>query len=323
MPNTAAAPAEGRSADPATRLLDVVIVAWRSPDLLRACLRTLLENLPAGGDTVVHVVDNASGDGTPNMVAAEFAAVHLHRLPENAGFSAANNVILRESTAEYALVLNPDTEIREGVLDHLITLLREREDVGIVGCRLVQPDGTFDHAAKRSFPTPASALAHFTGIGRRLTGGSLAQYRATEIDEHDVGEVDALNGAFMLVRHQALRDVGLFDEGYWLYMEDLDWCARFWERGWKVLYDGSVTALHVKGGSAGKHRAWKTNLHFHRGMGRFYRRHQAGKNTALDTVVYAGIGAKLAASASRSWWARLRVRERLKRVTGRRPRRGS
>lgn len=285
-------------------LLDVVIVSWRSPDLLRTCIRTLLDCLPAGGETVVHVVDNASGDGTPDMVELEFPTVRLHRLADNEGFSVANNVVLRDATADFVLVLNPDTEMRPGVLDHLVAVMREREDVGMLGCRLVQLDGTFDHAAKRSFPTPAAALGHFTGIGRSRDSGALAQYRATDVDEHGVGETDAINGAFMLVRREALRDVGLFDEGYWLYMEDLDWCARFWERGWKVLYDGTVTAIHVKGGTAGKHRAWKQNLHFHRGMGRFYRRHQAGKNIPLDLAVYAGIGAKLAVSASRSAWAR-------------------
>ena len=112
--------------------------------------------------------------------------------------------------------------------------------------------------------------------------------------------MDAINGAFMLVRRTAMEDVGLLDEGYWLYMEDLDWCARFWEAGWEVLYDGRVTALHVKGGSAGAHRAFKPNLHFHRGMGRFYRRHRAGDNLALDLAVYCAIGMKLAISVIRS-----------------------
>lgn len=289
-------------------LLEIVIVAWRSPDLLRRCLATTLENLPTGGESVVHVVDNASGDGTPDMVADEFPAVRLHRLEHNAGFSFANNVVLRESDADFVLVLNPDTELRPGVLDHLIGALRARPDVGMVGCRLIQLDGTFDHAAKRSFPTPAAALGHFTGVGRNRESGALAQYRATDVDEHGIGETDAINGAFMLVRREALRDVGLFDEGYWLYMEDLDWCARFWERGWKVLYDGTVTAIHVKGGTAGKHRAFKTNLHFHRGMGRFYRRHQAGKNVPLDLAVYGGIVAKFAVSATRSAIARRSVR---------------
>lgn len=283
--------------------LEVVIVSYGAPGLLRACLASLRCWAPRGA-TLVHVVDNAGPDGAADLVAREFPEVRLHRLARNTGFSAANNIVLRDVSAPYVLVLNPDTELREGVLEHLIGFMQERAEVGIVGCRLERPDGTFDHAAKRSFPTPAAALAHFAGLGRRASGGALAQYRATELGEHDVGEVDAVNGAFMLVRRAAMEQVGLLDEGYWLYMEDLDWCARFWQRGWRVVYDGRVTALHVKGGSSGPHRAMKANVHFHRGMGRFYRRHRAGHNLPLDLAVYTAIGAKLALSIVRSALAR-------------------
>ncbi len=288
--------------------LEVVIVAFGAPDLLRRCLATLLSAAPREREMLVHVVDNASGVPTADIVAREFPTVRLHRLQENLGFSAANNVVLRRVSASAVLILNPDTEMRDGVLDHLLALLEQRSDAGMIGCRLEQLDGTFDHAAKRSFPTPAGALAHFTGIGRSTDSGSLGQYRATGLGEREVGEVDAVNGAFMLVRRTAMLDVGLLDEGYWLYMEDLDWCARFWERGWKVLYDGTVTAIHVKGGTAGRHRAFKQNVHFHRGMGRFYRRHRGGSNLVVDLAVYVAIGAKLAISATRAGAGRWRAR---------------
>lgn len=249
----------------------------------------------------VHVVDNASGDGTADAVAAGFPWVRLTALDHNAGFARANNLVLGATGGDYALVLNPDTELRPGVLDHVIGVLEQRPDAGMVGCRLVQHDGTFDHAAKRSFPTPVAALAHFTRLGRAAGAGDrLAQYRAPDVPEEGAGEVDAVNGAFMLVRRAAMRDVGLFDEGYWLYMEDLDWCARFWERGWKVLYDGTVTAIHAKGASSGKRRRLRQNWAFHRGMGRFYRRFQAGRRPAMDLAVYAGVLAKFGLSAARS-----------------------
>src|SRR5207244_12321394 len=133
--------------------------------------------------------------------------------------------------------------------------------------------------AKRSCPTPLGALAYFMRVGRsERAPGRLAQYRRPELGEFDAGEVDAVNGAFMLVRRGALDDVGLLDEGYWLYMEDLDWCYRFKERGWKVWYDGGVTVVHVKGGASvirhgrARHRALGPNVAFHRGMGRLYRK---------------------------------------------------
>lgn len=260
---------------------------------------------------LVHVVDNDSRDGTVEMVRDVFPEVRLHVLDSNVGFSRANNLAIRRASAKYVLLLNPDAEVREGVLDHMLALMEEQTDVGMAGCRLEQPDGTFDHAAKRSFPTPLSALAHFTGIGRRgKAGRSLAQYRAPGVGEFDTGEVDAVNGAFMLVRREALYDVGLLDEGYWLYMEDLDWCRRFHQHGWKVVYDGRVTAQHEKGGTSGKHRRLRQNVAFHRGMARFYRRFEAGDRSLLDLAVYGGIGAKLAVAVGRSALGRLRLAAR-------------
>jgi N-acetylglucosaminyl-diphospho-decaprenol L-rhamnosyltransferase len=287
--------------------VEVIIVSYGSADLLHACLTSLRTAGPSHRNMLVHVIDNAGPGDCADMVAREFPWVQLQRLPGNAGFAVANNIVLRAATAPYVLLLNPDTQIRDGVLDHLTAVMEQRPGVGMVGCRLEKLDGAFDHAAKRSFPTPTAALAHFTGIGRHSGGRRLSQYRATDLGERDVGAVDAVNGAFMFVRRAALESVGLLDEGYWLYMEDLDWCARFWERGWEVLYDGRVTTLHVKGGTAGQHRALKPNLHFHRGMGRFYRRHRAGDNLALDLAVYCAIGVKLAFSLIRSTMLRKRL----------------
>jgi N-acetylglucosaminyl-diphospho-decaprenol L-rhamnosyltransferase len=288
--------------------LEVVVVAYRSRELLRRCLASLRDYAPNG--VLTHVVDNASGDGTIEMLRDEFPQVRLHALEGNAGFSHANNVALRETTAPYVLLLNPDTEVLPGALEHMLGVMDSRPDVGMAGCRLVRPDGTFDHAAKRAFPTPVSALGHFTGVGRRSGArGAVADYRAPGLGEHDVGEVDAVNGAFMLVRRAALAQVGFLDEGYWLYMEDLDWCRSFHAAGWKVIYDGRVTVLHVKGGTAGRHRRLRQNVAFHRGMGRFYRKWYAGSQPALDAAVYLGIGAKLGASAVRNAIER-RVEER-------------
>lgn len=292
----------------AVTLLEIVIVsATGAREHLRACL-TSLERHPARlGPTVVHVVDNASEDGTAAMVAERFPRVRLERLPWNAGFPAANNRVLARATAPFVLLLNPDTEVTDGALDHMLAVIGGRPEVGIAGCRLVRPDGSFDHAAKRSFPTPVGALAHFTGIGRRPRAGRrLAQYRAPGLAQHDSGEVDAVNGAFMLARRSAIADVGLLDEGYWLSMDDLDWCYRFKRWGWRVWYEGGATVVHVKGATTtrGRHRPLRQNLAFHRGMGRFYRKFYSGRNPALDALVYLAIGIKLLASVARSALAR-------------------
>jgi N-acetylglucosaminyl-diphospho-decaprenol L-rhamnosyltransferase len=281
---------------PASLDLEIVIVSHGAEELLRRCLFSLREH-PAGGTMRVTVVDSGSPDSTPDMVEREFPEVRLLRR-ENIGFSAANNIVLREDEARSVLLLNPDTEVYAGTLDASLARLYSDERIGMVGCKLVTESGELDHACKRSFPTPLSALAHFTGIGRGDDADeSLSQYRATHLGDDDPGEVDAVNGAFMLCRAEAVREVGLLDEGYWLYMEDLDWCRRFWQAGWKVFYEPAGVALHVKGGSSGKRRAPKQEIAFHRGMGRFYRRFDAEEhNPLVNAAVYAGIAAKLAVS---------------------------
>jgi N-acetylglucosaminyl-diphospho-decaprenol L-rhamnosyltransferase len=283
--------------------LDIVIVSYQSRGLLQACLTSLREFAPHV-PTRIFVVDNGSTDGTAEMVRRDFSEIELHAARENLGFSRANNLAIRRGDARYVLALNPDTRLIENALDPLIALMEQRPDVGMCGCRLELEDGTFDHAAKRNFPTPLGALAHFTGIGRRSgSRTSLAQYRAPEVES---GPVDAVNGAFMLIRRAALEEVGLFDEGYWMYMEDLDLCYRFKEAGWITWYEPSVKVVHVKAGTSGKYRKPRVNYAFHYGMYRFYRKHYAKKNGhALNVLVYAGIAGKLGISTVRHGTRRL------------------
>jgi N-acetylglucosaminyl-diphospho-decaprenol L-rhamnosyltransferase len=278
--------------------LDVVIVSYRCGPMVRECLKSLREHAPGDGLRIT-VVDNASGDGTADVVRREFPDVGLIALDENVGFSAANNLVLRETTADYVLVLNPDTRLCAGTLDTLLRLMEADARIGIAGCRLVQEDGTFDHAARRSFPTPASALGHFLRVGRsEHAPTALAAYRAPDVGE---GPVDAVNGAFMLMRRAMLDEIGLFDEGYWMYMEDLDLCFRAARAGWITWYEPSVEAVHIKAGTSGHHRRLRLNYAFHYGMYRYYRAHLASERGPLfNTMVYSGIGVKFLASATAS-----------------------
>ncbi len=291
--------------------LETIVVSHGAEGLLRRCLRSLERHPPGSAAMRVTVVDSGSADSTPDMVEREFPGVRLIRR-DNIGFSAANNLVLRESETDAVLLLNPDTEVYEGTLDAGLARLRADERVGMVGVKLITESGELDHACKRSFPTPLAALAHFTGIGRRgKASGALSQYRATHLGDDEPGEVDAVNGAFMLCRAEAVRQVGLLDEGYWLYMEDLDWCRRFWGAGWKVFYEPAGTALHVKGGSSAGRRAPRQEIAFHRGMARFYRRFDAPEhNPLVNAAVYLGIWAKLAVSLAITAASRLRFARR-------------
>jgi N-acetylglucosaminyl-diphospho-decaprenol L-rhamnosyltransferase len=277
--------------------LEVSIVSYRSEALLRDCLASLRKH-PSSRPMSVHVVDNASRDGTAEMVAREFPEFRLTASDQNLGFAAANNIAIRAGSAPYVLVLNPDTRVTAGSLDRLCELMDSRPGVGMAGPRLELDDGSFDHAARRSFPTPVSALGHLTGIGRRRESGRLAAYRAPEVES---GPVDAVNGAFMLIRRAALDEVGLFDEGYWMYMEDLDLCYRLARAGWVTWYEPSVTVIHVKAGTTGPDRSVRLNRAFHYGMYRFYRTHYAAeRNPIVNLAVYCGIALNLLVTVVRT-----------------------
>jgi N-acetylglucosaminyl-diphospho-decaprenol L-rhamnosyltransferase len=278
--------------------LDVVIVSYRCRELLRACLDALRAH-PASVPMRVVVVDNASEDGTVEMVSSAYQDVDLIPSPSNLGFAAATNLGVRRGNAAFVLALNPDTAVTAGALDAVLTTLESHPEAAIVGPRLLRENGSFDHASKRSFPTPLSALGHFTGLGRRSgAGGRLAGYRAPEVES---GPVDSVNGAFMLIRREAFESAGGFDEGYWMYMEDLDLSYRLAEAGWISWYQPDAVVTHVKGGTTAGGRSPRLVWAFHRGMYRFYRQHYApGRPWFVNFAIYAGIGVRLAGAEAAS-----------------------
>jgi GT2 family glycosyltransferase len=170
----------------------------------------------------------------------------------------------------------------------------------MLGCKLVRPDGSFDHACKRGFPTLLSALYYFSGLATRFPGNPrFAQYTAAHLGIDETGNVDAINGAFMLVRRSAAEEVGELDERYWLWAEDLDWCHRFWERGWEVLYWPEVEVIHLKSASVGEHRSLRLNYAFHRSIWLFYKKHHAPRRSPLlSALVGLGVWSKFVTSAA-------------------------
>jgi len=277
--------------------VDVVVVAFHAHDSLRRCLESLRDR-PGAQHLNVVVVDNGDDKETAELVRdvlPDGVTIEPHA---NLGFGRASNLGIRRGHDELVLLLNPDCELKPETLDRLVEVLEEHPDVGMIGPELVREDGSLDHAGRRSFPTILGALGHFTGVGRRASGGRLAQYRALDVDS---GPVDAVNGAFMLCRRAALEQVGGFDEGYWMYMEDLDLCYRLRQAGWLTWYEPSAQALHIKHGTSGSVRSPKLVRAFHYGMFRFYRSHYAPqRNRALNWIVYAGIATKASGSIARS-----------------------
>lgn len=289
--------------------LTVVIVTFGKPELVANCLESLRECAGEVDRLSVVVVDNASPDDTADVVAERFPEVKLLREPRNGGFAVANNRALRAVDSPWVLLLNPDTQLLPGTLAHVLEQGAEHPEAGVIGCRLETADGTFDHASKRQIPTPASALRYFFRGGRRDSS-----YLAPDVDERGVGYVEAINGAFMLVRVDAMRTVGLLSEKYWMYGEDLDWYVRFTQAGWRILYDGRVTCVHLKGAISGRARSLRLNWHFHKSMLVFFNDHAKSGNILLDATVRVGIAGRFLTRSARD--GVVRAGERIRAIRG-------
>lgn len=279
--------------------VDVAIVTHQSAEHIGRCLASIRASAGVTVDRIA-VVDNASADGTCAIVREQFPWVHLIESKSNLGFASATNLAASKGNSEFLLVLNPDVYLEPDTLRILIAKMRSNPEIGISGCRLMRPDGSEDHAARRSFPTPLSALAHFAGISRRRRAPeAMKAYLAPAAANG--GRVDAVNGALMLIRREWFEALGGFDQRYWMYMEDLDLCWRFAERDWLTWFVPEAGAVHVKGASSGRFRPLSLNWAFHRGMIRFYRDHLASAhNPFYNSMVYLGVLIKFSLSALRS-----------------------
>jgi N-acetylglucosaminyl-diphospho-decaprenol L-rhamnosyltransferase len=262
--------------------LGIIIVNWNTVDYLRKCLQTVFAS---EGDFTyrVIVVDNASSDGSAEMVRASFPQAELIACDQNYGFPKGNNIALRQlgyhgagavsaDAPRYALLLNPDTELPPTALYQMVQLMDARPDVGVAGPKLILPDGSLDKACRRGFPTPAVSFYHYSGLAKLFPQNeTFGRYNMTFADVDDDLEVDSVVGAYMQIRKEAIDAVGLMDEVFFMYAEDIDWCYRIKQAGWKVWYHPAVTVYHVK--RAASKQSKKAQFEFWRAMLIFYRKH--------------------------------------------------
>ena len=262
--------------------LGIVIVNWNTCELLRRCLRTVHASAGHLSYRVV-VVDNASGDDSAAMVKRDYPAVELIVNRDNVGYPRANNIGLRRlgfhgpghidsDAPRYALLLNPDTELPVDGLRRMTRFMDGRRDLGAAGPKLVLPDGSLDKACRRGFPTPTVSFYHYCGLARLFPRSRrFGRYNMTFADEDQELEVDAVVGACMLVRREAIAKAGLLDERFFMYGEDLDWAYRIKRARYKIWYYPGVTVLHVK--RASSRMSSKAQFEFWRAMLIFYRKH--------------------------------------------------
>jgi GT2 family glycosyltransferase len=227
--------------------VSIIVVTWNTRDLLRACLASIFKETRCVSFQII-VIDNASDDGTADMVRTEFPGIELVVNRENRGFAAANNQGIRASNARYFLLLNPDTVILDGAICRCVEYADANPDVGIVGCQVYQ-DGQCIQRTGFAFPSAWNLFLTLSGLSRafpksRLFGAPQLGWWARD-DERDL---DVISGMFMLIREEALRQIGLLDEDYFVYTEEADLCFRFARTGWRRVFIPSARIVHVDGG---------------------------------------------------------------------------
>lgn len=272
----------------------IIIVSYNTAHLLPQCLDSI-KNQSYKGKIQTVVIDTGYDD-TEKIVRKSYPGVDYIPYPQNDGFGKANNLGMKKyyNQTDYFLILNPDTKLAKGNIEKMEFYLEKHPKVSVVSSKLILPDGTFDRGCKRGFPTPWKSMGRFLFLDRlfpksKLFGG----YNLTYLDENGIHEVDSVKGAYMLIRKKALEEVGLFDEAYFMYGEDLDLCYRFKQKGWKVVYNSESYCIHYQGVSSGikkgSHHLTKASKEtrirairaFHEAMHIFYHKHFRNRYPSL------------------------------------------
>lgn len=342
---------QGPAATSTTEVLDlsVVIVNYNVREFLEQALRSVVR-AAAALRVEVFVVDNNSVDGSVEMVRAQFPDVHVIANEANVGFSTANNQAIRQARGRYLLILNPDTILQEDTLSVLVRFMEVHPEAGAVGCKILNPDGTFALESRRAFPTPEVAFYRMVGLSRLFPRSRrFGRYNLTYLPADAVCEVDALSGSCMLVRRAALfrnaagraheaagrahkaagngaapgagpsglpeaslaaaghEGAGLLDESYFMYGEDLDWCYRIQQAGWKIYYTPETQIVHYKGESTKKGELRYVRL-FYGAMLQFAQKHFQHRHSRLFAwLLRGGIVLRAAFTVLSSGLRRLRA----------------
>lgn len=261
--------------------LSVIIISYKEKDLLRKCLRSVLASKTSFLFEVI-VIDSASLDGTVEMVRAEFPNVKLLDNQINLGFSKGNNVAIKQATGRLILLLNADTEINPETLDLSVKYMDEHPQVGAMGCKVLLPSGKLDPSARRKFPNPLNSFYRLFGLKR------LSDYNIEAPIDQEM-EVDAIMGAYFMTRKSVIDQVGVLDEDFFMYGEDLDWCWRIKDAGFKIMYYPAAQITHFKYG-ASQTVPFRTINWSHAAMKIFYQKHYAkDHNPIFNQLVYLGI----------------------------------
>ncbi len=233
-------------------LLSIIIVTYKSRDEIRACLDSLPRYLQDKPVEII-VADNCSSDGIGEVMRVEYPETIFLEFTENLGFAKANNLAYERSLGEFVLFLNPDTISNEVVYLHCLQRLQAEADIGVISPKLVMLDGEMDLACRRSIPTVWDGFCRALGLSSLFPGSRLfAGYNLTYLSDYGTYDVGSVNGAFMMCPRRVLLRTGVFDEQFFMYGDDIDLNYRIRKAGYRVVYDGRVQMIHIKGASSSK-----------------------------------------------------------------------
>ncbi|HNW60585.1 MAG TPA: glycosyltransferase [bacterium] len=258
--------------------LSIIIVSYNVREFLEQALISI-ERALGNLDSEIFVVDNNSMDGSPEFVRRHFPAVRLIANTENVGFARANNQAIAIARGRFICLINPDTIVQEDTFTTLLAFFETHPQAGLLGCKILNPDGTLQLACRRSFPTPWVAFAKIAGLAALFPSSRLfGRYNLTYIDENATCEVEAISGSFMLLRREVIDQVGMLDDAFFMYGEDLDFCFRIHSAGWKIIYVPATRIIHFKGESS-KRSPFEQRRLFYEAMRLFVNKH-FGRNRA-------------------------------------------
>ena len=269
--------------------ISVIIVNYNVKEFLQQCILSLKKSLK-NQDAEIIVVDNASVDGSSEMIRCRFPEIRFIQNNVNRGFATACNQGLEISKGDLLLILNPDTMVQEDTIQKMIEFFKSHPESGAAGCKILNADGTLQLACRRSFPTPSIALPKLLGLSKIFPKSPIfGKYNLTYLDPNKLTEVDAISGSFMMFRRTTWRQVGNLDEQFFMYGEDLDFCYRIEKAGWKIYYVPYTKIIHYKGESV-KSSSFNNFVAFYKAMDIFVKKHFSKSYSLLfDFFVKIGI----------------------------------
>ncbi|MEC0227963.1 glycosyltransferase family 2 protein [Paenibacillus alba] len=280
--------------------LSILIVNYKTRDLTLACIESVITSSTSYKYEII-LIDNASNDGIIQAINEQYPQVVTIANTDNVGFSKANNQGIRVAKGRYVLLLNSDTIVQPDTMDTMLHFMDENPSVGASGCKIVLPDGSLDKACKRGFPTPSASFYYAFGFSKLFPKKPrFNQYQLGYLNPDDEYPIDSLVGAFMLIRREAIEQVGMLDEEFFMYGEDIDWCYRIKQAGWVNYYYPRTHIVHHKGASS-RRKPFKIIYEFHRAMILFHNKHYRHQYSWLtNAIVYSGVGLKFALSLARN-----------------------